>query len=98
MSKIKRLTMTSLLAIATVLCCSAGAQAQPASGQAQPSTTAPDQGIPEQDIVMLPQELALPAQADHRRKHETLRCRGGEILAALRSICFGPGEGQYHKI
>lgn len=57
MLNIKRRYMTSLLAIATVLCCGIAAQGQPATGQAQPSTTAPDQGIPEQDIVMLRKNL-----------------------------------------
>jgi Spy/CpxP family protein refolding chaperone len=57
MSKIKSRSMTSLLAIAMVLCCGAGARGQSANSQAQPSAAAPDQGIPEQDIVMLRKNL-----------------------------------------
>ncbi len=56
MSKIKSRSVT-LLAIAMVLGCGADARGQSANGQAQPSTTAPDQGIPEQDIVMLRKNL-----------------------------------------
>jgi hypothetical protein len=56
MSKLKSRSITSLLAIAMVLCYGAGAQGQSANPQAQPSP-APDQGIPEQDIVMLRKNL-----------------------------------------
>src|SRR5271165_5614247 len=57
MYQIKNCAMTSLLAIAMVLGCSAGAQGRPSNSQAQSATPSPDQGIPDQDIAMLRKNL-----------------------------------------